>query len=86
MTEADLRKAILAQIGRLRPGTTCCPSQIARDLRGDRGEDWRTLMTPLRQHALALAAEGLVRITQNGKPAGPDPRGPIRLSAPDDGS
>lgn len=84
MTEDDLRRAILAQVGLLRPGTTCCPSQIARDLMGDQGEGWRVLMTPLRQQALALAAKGLLRVTQKGQPAGRDPRGPIRLSAPDD--
>lgn len=79
MTDDDLRRAILAQVGLLRPGTTCCPSQIARDL----ATDWRPLMAPLRQAALSLAAEGRLRVTQKGRPAGPDPRGPIRLSSPD---
>lgn len=79
MNDADLRGAILAQVGRLRPGTTCCPSRIARDL----ATDWRPLMTPLRQAALALAAEGRLRVTQKGQPAGTAPRGPIRLAAPD---
>lgn len=80
MSDADLRGAILAQVGRLRPGTSCCPSRIARDL----ATDWRPLMTPLRQAALDLAAEGRIRVTQMGRPAGPAPRGPIRLAAIDD--
>ncbi|TGN61777.1 DUF3253 domain-containing protein [Paracoccus liaowanqingii] len=81
MSDDHLRRAILAQVDRLRPGTTCCPSQIARDL----ASDWRPLMTPLRQAALDLAAEGRIRVTQKGRPAGPAPRGPIRLAAPEPG-
>ncbi|TJZ90429.1 DUF3253 domain-containing protein [Paracoccus gahaiensis] len=80
MSDAGLREAILAQVGRLRPGTTCCPSQIARDL----ATDWRPLMAPLRQAALDLAGEGRIRVMQKGQPAGPAPRGPIRLAAVDD--
>ncbi|MCG6111453.1 MAG: DUF3253 domain-containing protein [Paracoccus sp.] len=78
MTDDDLRGAILAQVARLRPGTTCCPSQVARDL----AADWRPLMEPLRRIALDLAAEGRIAVTQKGRPAGPDPRGPIRLAPP----
>jgi len=37
MTRTDLREAILARVGSLRPGTTCCPSQIARAV----AADWR---------------------------------------------
>ena len=76
MTDDDLRGAILAQVARLRPGTTCCPSQIARDL----ATDWRPLMDPLRRLALQMAAEGDIAVLQKGRPAGPDPRGPIRLA------
>ena len=76
MTDDDLRGAILAQIARLRPGTTCCPSRIARDL----ADDWRPLMDPLRRLALQMAAEGDIAVLQKGRPAGPDPRGPIRLA------
>lgn len=76
MSDDDLREAILAQVAGLRPGTTCCPSEVARAL----APDWRPLMAPLRHVALALAAEGRISVTQKGRPAGPDPRGPIRLS------
>lgn len=78
MTDDDLRGAILAQVARLRPGTTCCPSQVARDL----AAQWRPLMAPLRRVALEMAAEGRIAVTQGGRPAGPDPRGPIRLAPP----
>ncbi|MFN4061205.1 MAG: DUF3253 domain-containing protein [Paracoccus hibiscisoli] len=78
MTDDDLRGAILAQVARLRPGTTCCPSQVARGL----AADWRPLMDPLRRIALDLAAEGRIAVTQKGRPAGPEPRGPIRLAPP----
>ena len=76
MTDDDLRGAILAQVARLRPGTTCCPSRIARDL----AEDWRPLMDPLRRLALRMAAEGNIAVLQKGRPVAPDPRGPIRLA------
>ena len=76
MTDDDLRGAILAQVARLRPGTTCCPSQIARDL----AADWRPLMDPLRRLALQMAVEGDIAVLQKGRTAGPDPRGPIRLA------
>lgn len=76
MTDDDLRGAILAQVARLRPGTTCCPSRIARDL----AEDWRPLMDPLRRLALRMAAEGDIAVLQKGRPVGPDQRGPIRLA------
>ncbi|WP_405402992.1 DUF3253 domain-containing protein [Paracoccus sp. Ld10] len=75
MTDDDLRGAILAQVARLRPGTTCCPSRIARDLT----TDWRPLMDPLRRLALQMAANGDIAVLQNGHPAGPNPHGPIRL-------
>ena len=72
----DLARAILDQVGRLHPGTTCCPSKIARDL----AADWRPLMQPIRDQALRLADQGLLSITQGGTQiAGPDIRGPIRL-------
>lgn len=76
MNDDDLREAILARVGGLRPGTTCCPSQVARDLT----RDWRPLMAPLRRLALDLAAERRIGVLQKGRPAGPDPHGPIRLA------
>lgn len=80
MTDQDLREAILAQVRRLRPGKTCCPSEVARGL----SPDWRPLMEPLRKAAAGLAREGQIRILQRGLPADPDRlRGPIRLGKPE---
>ena len=78
MSDDDLREAILARVARLRPGTTCCPSEVARAL----AADWRPLMAPLRRVALELAAAGHIAVLQKGSPAGPEPRGPIRLALP----
>ncbi|RJL06336.1 DUF3253 domain-containing protein [Paracoccus aestuarii] len=75
VNDDDLRGAILARVAGLRAGTSLCPSQVARDL----AEDWRPLMTPLRRVALEMAGQGRIAVTQKGRPAGPDPRGPIRL-------
>lgn len=76
MNDDDLRGAILARVAGLRPGTTCCPSEVARAL----ATDWRPLMAPLRRVALELAAKRRIAVMQKGRPAGPDPRGPIRLA------
>lgn len=79
MTDGDLREAILARVARLRPGTTCCPSEVARDL----AADWRPLMASLREAAVQLAREGRIAVTQKGAPADLDGlRGPIRLGRP----
>jgi hypothetical protein len=79
MTDPDLRRAILARVAGLRPGTTCCPSEIARDI----AADWRPLMPAIRAEALRLQAEGRIGITQGGKVvAGSDLRGPVRLGPP----
>lgn len=75
----DLRGAIFVRVARLRPGTSCCPSEIARAL----AADWRPLMAPLRHEAFRLAAEGQLRVTQRGLEAAPDAAGPIRLSRMD---
>lgn len=77
-TDAQLREALLAKARTRRPGTTFCPSEIARDL----AADWRPLMEPLRRAARELAREGRLQVTQKGTaldPAAPW-HGPIRLS------
>lgn len=78
MSDQILRRAILARVAGLRDGTTCCPSEVAREL----AADWRGLMDPLREQAFRLAAEGRIAVTQGGAPVGPDARGPIRLGRP----
>ena len=77
-TDAQLREALLAKARARRPGTTFCPSEVARDL----AADWRPLMEPLREVARELARAGQLRVTQKGEVLDTEAtwRGPIRLS------
>lgn len=77
-TDAQLREALLAKARARRPGTTFCPSEVARDL----AADWRPLMEPLREVARELARAGQLRVTQRGEALDNEApwRGPIRLS------
>ncbi|WP_145150732.1 DUF3253 domain-containing protein [Pseudomonas oryzihabitans] len=77
-TDAQLREALLAKARARRPGTTFCPSEVARDL----AADWRPLMEPLREVARELARAGQLRVTQKGEALDTEApwRGPIRLS------
>jgi len=77
-TDAQLREALLAKARMRRPGTTFCPSEVAREL----APDWRPLMEPLRTAARELAREGCLQVTQKGEPLSPEGvwHGPIRLS------
>lgn len=56
--------AILALLAERRDGASICPSEVAR-ARG--GDDWRTLMQPVREAAGRLAAAGQVEVTQGGQ-------------------
>jgi len=77
-TDAQLRHALLAKAQACRPGTTFCPSEVARDL----AADWRPLMEPLREVARELARAGRLRVTQKGEALDTEApwHGPIRLS------
>nr|WP_314564186.1 DUF3253 domain-containing protein [uncultured Pseudomonas sp.] len=77
-TDAQLRNALLAKAEARRPGTTFCPSEVARDL----AADWRPLMEPLRATARELAREGRLQVTQKGDALDAEApwHGPIRLS------
>ena len=73
-----LRRAILDLLDRRRPGATICPSDVARDV--GRAGSWRTLMEPTRSAAAALVEEGLVVVTQGGRPVDvASARGPVRI-------
>ncbi|GLZ43653.1 DUF3253 domain-containing protein [Actinokineospora sp. NBRC 105648] len=77
MTDADIATAIRARLARCAPGTTACPSEVARALSAD---DWRDLMEPVRAVAARMAAAGELEITQHGEPVDPSTaRGPVRL-------
>ncbi|MGJ3258274.1 MAG: DUF3253 domain-containing protein [Rhodospirillales bacterium] len=80
--DLDIRLAghILRLVGERGPGKTICPSEAAR---AERGDDWRTLMKPVRRAAQKLAREGRIAIYRKGKPVDPDQvKGVIRLGLP----
>ena len=72
-----LEAAILALLGQRARGSTLCPSEVARV---EGGDNWRTLMEPVREAARRLVAAGRLDITQGGRPVDPSTaKGPIRL-------
>ncbi|OLO04729.1 DUF3253 domain-containing protein [Salinicola socius] len=94
MTPPDdeaMRGAILAMARSRGPDKTFCPSEVARELAAEaqeskatsssQGDDWRALMTPIRDCARVLAREGCLRVTQRGRELSPDAPwcGAIRL-------
>ena len=50
---------------------------------GERGENWRDLMSLVREVAAALSDQGEVRITQKGRPVDSHAKGTIRLAPGD---
>jgi len=73
MDRAVIADALMARADRLRPGTTFCPSEVARAL----ASDWRPLMPLVRDVAGELPA---LIATQKGVPVDPiTAKGPIRL-------
>ncbi len=73
MDRAVVAMAMRDRAARLRPGTTFCPSEVARDL----AEDWRPLMPLVREVAADMPE---ITATQKGNPVDPvTARGPIRL-------
>jgi Protein of unknown function (DUF3253) len=73
VSDADIRRKILALLTQREPGKTICPSDAARAL----AQDWRPLMDPVREVARAMPE---IEITQKGEVVDLDTaRGPIRL-------
>ncbi len=71
-----LETEILRQTSSRGVESSICPSEVARAL----AEDWRPLLTPVRQAAVALLRAGRIEILRKGKPvAAEDVRGVIRL-------
>lgn len=72
---ADIR-ALLASRA---PDASICPSEVARRLYAE--DAWRDAMAKVRRVAVALAADGVIRITQSDVVLDPDApvSGPIRL-------
>ena len=59
-----LEQAVLDLLATRTDGATICPSEVARSCGGD---DWRTLMQPVRDAAARLADAGEVEVTQGGR-------------------
>ncbi len=78
--DARLGEHILRLVHERGAGKTICPSEAAR---AERGDDWRSLMKPVRRAAQKLAREGRIAIYRKGKPVDPDNfKGVIRLGLP----
>lgn len=75
---------IVELLGRRKPESSICPSDVARHIAGDGGpkgaEPWRDLMDPVRDAAAGLAQEGTVVITQGDETVDiTTAKGPIRI-------
>lgn len=74
---STIRLQILTQVADRGPQKTICPSEVARTLGG---EEWRSLMSIVRDVGAELLAEGLIEVTQKGNPVHPlTAKGPIRF-------
>lgn len=91
MEQRDLqriREEILRLARQRGAGKSLCPSEVARGLeaRAETGEVWRLWMPAVKEVAGVLASEGVIVITQRGKPVPIETvRGPIRLTLPGKG-
>jgi len=82
-SQADVATVLLDLAHRRGAGRTFCPSEAARAL----AEDWRPLMTVVRETASDLQNQGLIAATQRGAPVDPvSASGPIRLGLPKAGA
>lgn len=78
-SRSEVQREVLAILQKGRPGTTMCPSDVARKLDP---VGWRALMPVVRTAAFSLAEAGLVEVTQRGVAVdGRNVRGAIRLRA-----
>ena len=76
MTAAE---AILSLLRARGTAKTICPSEAARRLDA---EGWRDRMDEVRRAGAALASDGAIRVTQQGRVVPPDAPGPIRYGLP----
>ncbi|MFG1927158.1 DUF3253 domain-containing protein [Cryptosporangium sp. NPDC048952] len=73
----SVESSILNLLAQRAAGATICPSEVARQLGG---EEWRSMMEPVRAAARRLVAAGEVEITQGGEVVDPETaKGPIRI-------
>jgi hypothetical protein len=78
---ADLEAVIFDLLGRLAPGKSLSPEDVAR---AADPEGWRRLLGQVRATSVGLARQGRLVITRHGKPADPEQfKGVYRLRLPD---
>lgn len=77
----DIESAIFDLLGKLPPGKSVSPEEVARSVDP---EGWRRLLGHVRAIAKGLARQEKLVITRHGKPADPeDFKGVYRLRLPD---
>jgi hypothetical protein len=69
---AVIEEAMLRLVAERGSDKTINPSDVARHVAGDAGEQWGPVMQPLRRIAVRLAKEGRLVIYRKGKPVDPD--------------
>jgi hypothetical protein len=80
-TSDPAEQAILALCQARGAGKSICPTEAARALAGNPGDDsWRSRLSPVRLAAVRLAKAGRIEILRKGKPIAPENiHGVIRL-------
>ena len=77
---ADVENTILELLGKVPPGKTVSPEEVARAIDP---EGWRRLLGHVRATARGLARQGRLEITRHGKAADPEKfKGVYRLRLP----
>ena len=79
--DSHIEEALMKLVQQRGLHASACPSEVARALAP---QDWRALMTRVRDAASRLAQQGKIEIAQGGKavPATGPWTGPIRLRLP----
>lgn len=79
-THLAIEQTMLQLLAQRRPGSTICPSEVARAVSPD---DWRMLLDDVREVAARLVSEQRAVVKQAGSPVDPQAaRGPIRIGLP----
>lgn len=78
MNAADTREAMLTFMAARKPGTTICPSEVARAIAGD--GNWRDAMPIVHAMVDSLLTEGQIQLSWKGTTM-PTRSGPYRIAA-----
>ncbi|RYX97016.1 MAG: DUF3253 domain-containing protein [Comamonadaceae bacterium] len=78
--EREIETRMLELLGQRSPGSSICPSDVARSLASEE-RAWRALMEPVRSTAESLARRGVVRVTQGTSDVdlSQPVKGPVRI-------